>query len=189
MKLKDDFITNSSSTAFFFIFSGKKKEKLFNLIRKYKKIFNQSVDYGFGNVEDTRSCDSGYVIDSIDSVITEDDKYDEYSQCKIEPIKKLIKDYEEQVVYWENEVKKELERPEKRDPDASIRYEDYAESYRVTIRELKEAKGKGLSSFLRIEFGDNHGQICGGNAVAMDYNRDNLIIKEKDFYLLNECQH
>jgi len=190
MKVKVDFITNSSSTAFFFIFNGD-REELYKLIRKYGKKFDQSIDYGLDDSEDIRWSDAGYVIASIDQCITTDEKYDEYRQCKIEPIEKIIKEYEDQVLYWEKSYSKEIQRSktEKITYDLSKDYKEYAENYREQIKVLKEAELKGLTSFLEIEFGDNHGQICGGNASAMDYNRDDLIIKENDLYLLNECKH
>jgi hypothetical protein len=189
MKLKGDFITNSSSTAFFFIFNGDRKEDLFKLIRKYKHKFDQSVDYGWGNNEDVRSCNAGYVIDSIDNIITTDEKYDEDKQCKIEPISKLIEDNEEQAEYWEKAFEKESKNSKKSYEGAAENYKEYAEKHRKIVSELKEIESKGLTSYVGIEFGDNHGHICGGNAAAMDYNADNMIIKENDFYLLTENHH
>jgi hypothetical protein len=191
MKLKGDFITNSSSTAFFFIFNGDKKEDLFNLIIKYKHKFDQSVDYGCGDNKDIRFCNAGYVIDSIDDVITTNEPYDESTKCKIEPIKKLIKEYKNDMDYWEKAYKKEIKRSktEKITYDLSKDYKEHEKKYRDGIKVLKEAESKGLTSYINIEFGDNHGHVCGENASAMDYNGDDMIIKENDFYLLTENHH
>ena len=69
MKFKGDFVTNSSSTAFFFIFKGRKLEKMYDLIDKYSRKFEMHVDYGYGNQHDYHHCDSNFVKDSIATYI------------------------------------------------------------------------------------------------------------------------
>ena len=54
MKIRTDFITNSSSTTFFFIFKGN-KNSLLDLIAKHSKIFN--IDLSEEDWEEKMYCD------------------------------------------------------------------------------------------------------------------------------------
>ena len=71
MKIKSDFVTNSSSTSFFFIFNGD-KNNLFDLIKQNSKSFNlKYVDYN----NNTIKTDENFVIESINNKINKKHEY------------------------------------------------------------------------------------------------------------------
>lgn len=174
MKIKLDQITNSSSTAFFFIFKGDKKEQLFDLIRKYKERFNLHHDL-YGNEEGVSS-NYHFVIDTIEDVLgRENTGY--YEKTEIVPIEMLIIKYREDVAFWEKDSKT--------DPYSK----EYFEECGRKLDEIMKAKDAGFTHYLEIEYGDNSGNVTGDSAMCLDYNRDMLNINEEDFILIPECRH
>ena len=97
MKIKLDFITNSSSTAFFFIFKGD-KNSLLDLIVKHSKIFN--IDLSEEDWEEKMYCDYMFVIDSINKCL-------QSKEIKIKKISDLIEQYKNNIEEVEKCIRKE----------------------------------------------------------------------------------
>ena len=178
MKIKLDHITNSSSTAFFFIFKGDKKEDLFNLIQKYHKDFEKTEDFGYKNKHDYRSVDSKFVIDSIENTLSvrEDFLYD---KCEIKSIENLIEEQEKNIKDYEKLINKR--------PSINAYYNKYIDEDKKRLDDMIKYKMDGFTHFLEIEFGDNHGHVAGGNASVMEHAVKE--IKKKDFIVLKESKH
>jgi len=180
MKIKGDFITNSSSTAFFFIFKGRNLDKMYDLIDKYSRKFELHVDYGYKNQHDYHHCDSNFVKDSISTYIdsnanlTEDERW----KVKVRPLSKLIKEHEKRIKSYEKEVVK---------PGQNW-YKQYLKEEKKRLKKILLAKEKGLINYLEIEFSDGGGcGITNQNSVVMDQERPE--IQEDDFFVLTEGRH
>ena len=173
MKIRNGFISNSSSTSFTFCFKGRSIKALINLIlTKYQKTFSRSFD--------EHHCNAWDVANAIEICSSKVDKYSESRFCKINEyidylknkLESIIaqikntKNVESYLVKWMNEDKLDLENK---------------------IQKLQKAKKIGLNLVYCIEFGDNHGDISGGDLEnAMDYDGRYIDIDEKDFVVFTE---
>lgn len=168
MKIKADFVTNSSSTSFTFIFKGNHID-LFKAVLKRAALFNLSIDFGTPYTIDVWD-----VIESIDSVIRFDPG--------ILQIDNEIKMCQEDIEYVEkNLAKNNIEDWERR----------YDKERRADLNEvmtkLLKAKEKGLVSVFKIGFGDNHGEICGGRiGCTMDCAGSRISIDDDDLIVMTE---
>ena len=168
MKIRNGFITNSSSTNFIFIFEGSKKENLFNLIRKHNKKFNINWnEYKDGSYK----CNAEDIINCIGECL---DTKAEYDQVKIYDIKEFIKEINDRVNYW---------REEYRDMYRENAPEDLLKIKKVTDSKILDK----MDSVLEIQFGDNHGNISGNRiAIAMDYEGREIHLIDSDLIVLTE---
>jgi hypothetical protein len=173
MKIKQDFVTNSSSTSFIFIFKGDKIDFYKTLIN-HKKEFNISdSDYSRINVWD--------IIRSIDSVIISGES-DLWIKVPIEDIEEFIKKYSEHLLYLENGIKN-------KGPKNQFDQWEIEEMKKIedNIELLNKCKNKGLNSVIEIGFGDNDGHIQGGIVgTVMDYEGRNINIESEDLVLFTE---
>lgn len=177
MKFKLDFITNSSSTAFFFIFKGNRKEDLFEVISKYPKRFEQHDDLGWDKEPNIVNVDAKFIIESIDKVYgTVGDFYVTDSKVKIKPISKLIKDFTKTLKYWEKAHKKER----------TGWYKHYITETKNQLKSVLEAKEKGLDKYIEINFGDSEGHVHGGSASILRYKQDKFQVRRKDLYVVTD---
>lgn len=175
MKIRNGFVSNSSSTSFTFCFKGEGIGPLTDLIlTKYCEQFSRSYDEWHCNAMDVVEAiefrskpDSDFhkvSCDSIDKVIADEQANLEYANEDVENAKKdkkscLSMDYE-------IEIKQTLE---------------------AKIQKLESTKKKGLTTVLRIGFGDNHGEVQGGNlGYAMDYDGRYIDINEDDLVVFTE---
>jgi hypothetical protein len=180
MKIRTDFVTNFSSTNFFFIFKGPRCIRpLEAAIRNHKKPFNlcyldwEKVGY---------SCTHEDIISDIKSVIKSSLGKDEWDSVKVVSIDKAIK-----------EVDKYIDTEEKSLTDPT--YNEESKKWMRKIIKILEskkmkfqkAKDQGFENVFEMGWGDNHGQISGGNTgMAMDYEGRRIKINEDDLIVFTE---
>jgi len=150
MKIKLDFVTNSSSTAFFFTFNNINPiimKSLFENIRRYKKNFNIGKMTHKNVINAIENCYSSKMIKTIDEAI----------DC----INDLIDDCNN---------------------DNLLVSKTYHNIHLQIVDRLKRAKSNGATHLIMIEFGDNHGDVCGGLVGnTMDYEGRYIDIDDNDF--------
>ena len=183
MKLKLSFVTNSSSSSFIFIFNGNERGTLFDLIRKYKEKFNLTEDFSYGDFSDVRSVNYHFVIDCLDELFDKGNK--------IKTIDILIDEVESHLEYWKKEVKKYKKEKEK-NPE-KYNFLEYSERYQKEaedrIEQLKRIKSNGLLNFMKIEFGDSHGDFHGDTPSVLDYNAKFISMEKDDLAIITENNH
>lgn len=166
MKIRNGFVSNSSSTSFTFCFKGKNIKDLTDLIlTKYRDSFKRSYDEYHCNALD--------VVKAIEECIKE---------CV--SIDKVILDT---MAILEGTLEYTERHKDKKDRyfiEMELRLKQELEN---KIEKLKGIREKGLNSVVIIGFGDNHGDVSGGNiGYAMDYggrdidiNNDDLVVFAK----------
>ena len=170
MRVKNDFVTNSSSTCFLFAFKGPTRKDLYKAIRNHEMSFLLGMDYdGYHSLipeeeDGIISCNASAVIDALKSVrnktkiITIEEKLDE--------IRKEIKTWQR---YGEN------------------RYAYYIYNCFSRIAILMYAKEHGINNVLEVCFGDNDGPFAGTKiGLLMDYEGRNIEVMDTDLVVLTE---
>lgn len=167
MKIRNGFVSNSSSTSFTFCFKGEGYKPLTDLIlTRYDDCFNRSWDeYTCTAYDVTRSIKEACLFGGLKTV----------------SIDNIIYSDKEQIKYLERDIK-----------NSKL---DYAKGYflkhiqelKAKIKKLQTIKKKGLTTVLIIGFGDNSGTVCGGDVgMAMDYDGRDIDINEKDLVIFTE---
>jgi hypothetical protein len=178
MKTRQGFVSNSSSTSFFFIIKEPTEKCLYDMIRKYKDRFNLSTKWD--NTENT-SCNHIDVIDELEKVFAKAPRNEWDEPLGFSILSKI------------GDLEIEIEENKQRSIDS--KEPDYARKwwrediYRAEsdIGLLKEASKNGLTWIYNIQFGDNHGDVCGGRiGCTMDYAGQGMEINTPDFVVYTE---
>jgi len=179
VKIKRDFITNSSSTNFYFIFKGDHID-LYQRLLEHKHEFDLSYDTFEELVFNITTWD---VIREIDKVIRSNDS-DLWLLKNVTNIDHIIETFEDDKKMF-FDLYKNGSKYSKTLHD--IYYKEKAETIQKRTQLLKEAKKKGLSSYIMISFGDNHGDVK-GDAVGttMDYAGRKISINCPSFVVFTE---
>jgi hypothetical protein len=182
MKIKQDFVTNSSSTSFTFVFEGDKFD-LYKALLKHKEKFDLVFeDY----MNFTHKINVWDVIRAIDSVIRNSPE-ELWILPNARSVDDVITEYKSSKAYFQKLVE---ERPwSKTSFKLTSMYNSLEEVERTQtkIDLLNKAKEKGLTKVFVIGFGDNDGEICGGIiGPTMDYEGRNINIDDDDLMILTE---
>ena len=184
MKIREGFVSNSSSTSFTFCFKGDKLQTLYEMIVKYSKYFELSMDepYYFDKSKDTISCDAADVVKSIKAVVKANRKSKWY-KIEVISLDDLIRKYQEILDSDTREFEREKKDPKNTNDEwSSIFYTQDIAHNKKLIQKVNRLKEKGLTHCVEIGFGDNHGDICGGDiGNLMDYEGRNISISNNEF--------
>jgi len=186
MKIRTGFVSNSSSSSFYFLFKGKQsdtvddmKKRLAELILKHRDYFALSFDDGGCNALDIVNC-----IERCVKMSEEDMKrgsiWDDGCTTTLDD---MIDDHERDANYHISSIKKQemLEKATgKRDSWQNHDRRDLQCEIK-TIADLEELKKKGMTAVIKLEFGDNGG-VTGNVGRSMDYEfnafeEDDLVVK------------
>lgn len=156
------------------------------MIWKYRKYFDLSRDFGWSNSDDcVYSCNAQDVVNAIEGAVEryKDDKYD---RLEVVSIDKHIKSLVATIKNNDKEIAEGKEKEEKFYSCVDI-YERYNDQLKLSVKRLRTAKKNGCTSVFVIGFGDNHGEVYGGDVgYCMDYEGRGIHLYEKDFVVLTE---
>ena len=189
MKRKLDFVTNSSSTSFIFIFKGTKRTDLFKELVKREKEFDLTFDSYNGGIVKYDVWDLiNHLIDLIKQSVE-----DPFYLPEIHPITKVLEDLERTKLDYEKWLEEELKERKSKDSN-KISSNDYMiRSYKDNIKNLKKdmivvkkhiSSGKTYSAF-EVSAG-NDGSISGAYGDAMEQMRPKF---DDEFYIIIENNH
>lgn len=168
MKIRQGFISNSSSTSFTFIVKGNTAKDVYKAMKDYGEYFHL---WGAWRSEENEECFVSEVIDSLIEI---------ENGAKLESIvstKKRIEEHIKKLDYVGIEENKQLE--------CYWLHSSVRETEKLML--IEEAIKNGFRSVFVVGFGDNHGEICGDKiGYLMDYEGRHIRINKPDFIVFTE---
>ncbi len=158
MKIRNGFVSNSSSTSFTFVFKTPHIKEALNILNKYEDKFDLATDL-FGDFIKINGHD---VVDCIEENVS-----------NLNYIDDLLDEKEEEFDAFKDDnhgigaqIKRHLS---------------------LIIHNLKNLRESGFYYFFSINFGDNEGDVAGGDiGNTMDYEGRHIEIHEEDMIVFTE---
>lgn len=170
MKIRNGFVSNSSSTSFTFVIKGEYIEDLFFMLDKYGEYFNLYGNWGAEKEDDIQNCNVYTVMERICKI----------KDKRIIPIDTAISDVEEKIKHIAATYASS-----KGEHNAWLLENSFKYVYEKA--DLEKLKKSGFTTVVEIDFGDNHGDVCGGVVgYLMDYEGRNIYINKPDFVVWTE---
>jgi len=172
MKVKGDFVTNSSSTSFFFVTKTDSISDFLKKLVENKNLFQLSHDISWTKQPHVVSIDVFNVIEEIESILPKKIHHIDYM---LESLKSVIDNCGERLLYSSED-------------EPYHRFEqELMEEYEKKLLEWAEFKNKGFTHYYQIGFGDNDGDISGGDVGnTMDYSGRYIGLRNDDFIIFTE---
>ena len=166
MKKRLGFVSNSSSTSFYFFTKGGGVDKVLECIQRHQEKFRLKTDFEFSP---EYSCTADDVCDAIRGL-----------SKKLIGVTSLMGEAASDIRQWEEDSKSS-------DSWTSDFAAEYLAEARERLLDLENLRSLGFTQALVVGFGDNHGDIEGGNVGnAMDYEGREIRIDDDDFKLRTE---
>jgi len=177
MKIKGDFVTNSSSTGFILMFKGNNKIRFYQNLVEHADKFKLTYDRSWSNNSELIHCDVWDIIEAIDPLIRKDEGPDRdiWIMKGIEPIEIIQKRYNDELSYIKEELKKD---------DTWYTEEELQESIN-NVDKVERAISKGFTHYYDIDAG-NDGNISGNLGDILDYAGRYLDIDDDTLILITE---
>lgn len=169
------------------MFKGDDMKGLEDMILKYRDSFKLSFDAGWGDTNDmVYHCNALDVIESIGGAAKRY-KDSEWDRVAVIAIDDYIASVVEDIKRNDKDIAEEKKSGDTGRYSLFSLYEDHNRQLKTQLERARGAKKKGLNSVLVIGFGDNHGQVCGGDVgMCMDYEGRRIDIDESDFKVITE---
>ena len=183
MKIRNGFVSNSSSTSFTFIFKGSTVDDLCDVLLKYSTHF----DLVFENYDDVEHvCNVNDVITALKSVVknASEKTEDDYDHAFIMSLDEKNDELEKELNSWRERLEESIKEDDNYDTS-------WIHNYMMEIyekqRSIKQAIKRNLNCVIEVGFGDNHGQIEGtGLGTVMDYEGRYIRINQKNLIVYTD---
>jgi len=181
MKIKQDFVTNSSSTSFTFVFKGTTRNDLFEQLYKNKEEFNLEYDTWDDRLFKMEVWD---IISTILGFIKKD-KYDRYYKPDIYPVASLVEYIEKEI----QDMKKYIQDTDDGNKSMISYYDSDINKREKDLKEINRLIDTGeIFSTFELSFG-NDGVVSGdlGTVMEMECVWDDY--ENKEFFIVRDSQH
>lgn len=173
MKIKSDFITNSSSTNYIMLFKGKNRRSLYKAIKDSEIMLYEEIESDItetGPIIETISCNEKDLIKSL---------INHRRKIKIKSIDEIIENLKYHLNEWDEIIN-----------DSGASYlKSYIESY-SRLKTVEKAKEFGFEKGIEVEYGDGGG--CGieeGTNLSKLMEWEKLEFFSDDLIIINESRH
>ena len=189
MKVKNDFVTNSSSTCFYFCAKEALTIEVFEkLLKKYSKIFTLSYRYGEYSASEGEiwSCNPDDIMSALKATmeLRKNDKWwtDPFNTKMIDL--NIFKG--DKIASMSESITNDLYHHWNSQWEIDDLTNHHIESFEQVLQ-LMDIQDKGFTHVVSISFGDNDGYISGGAVgTCMDYEGRDIKLLEDDFAVFTE---
>lgn len=174
MKIRQGFVSNSSSSSFVFIFKSKAQDDSASLTELLMCIPNDLFNLKTSNLHPSDRIESQVNHDQVLHRISNSLSNDFFGQPKFESIDDLVSEIKSDLIWYQGKSG----------------YESTVSEMKDQISKLCQLKSKGFNKAFTIHFGLNEGHVYGDTVgYVMEQCSDSISYQDKKLCLYTECHH